>query len=175
MFISTKALRNLFWLGTAGTFFLFGITHWRPEIAVFPVPVPMMFIGILFSFGILAPLLLWGKVRVNFSTKKYKILWLLCGLFFLWHLFTLVPSEAKALGMKEAVKLGIGQAAFWSVLALFPRDQKFLERFWRLVLWFTVPLLAYLIYMHIFVWHIDFLTTDLTGGGSKFGRNQLSW
>src|SRR3990167_7094314 len=114
MLIPIRSLRSSLLMGAAATFSLFGFNYWRPEF-LYPIPVPMFFLGLFFGIGILMPMLLWGRVRVNFLTSRYKTLALFSGLFLLWHIVTIYPSQEKAIAVKETCKLAVSLASFWTV------------------------------------------------------------
>jgi len=61
-----------------------------------------------------------------------------------------------------------------AVVFYFPRDSKFGEYFWTLVIISTLPLVLFLIYYYAIVFQSDFLGTNLVEK-HRGGRNQLSW
>jgi O-antigen ligase len=98
----------------------------------------------------------------------------LCYLFFLWHLFSLASSEDFKWAFREITKLALGFFAFSAILIFLPRNRLLHHKFWKLAIWSSSMLMAFLIYYYAFVFVKPFLGNNLDEP-TRFGKNLLTW
>ena len=172
--LTERALSKLLWLSLAATFPLFGVPLFRHKIASVEIPIPVFSLGAILAVGVLSLLMRNGRIPRTSLLIRYRELGALCLLFFLWHLTSLFLADEVGDAFTELVKVGTGLVWFWGIVALFPRDERFLKRFWSVVLWSTVPLLAYLIFKSLTQGN-PFLSTNVEDVTIKGGTNQLGF
>lgn len=136
---------------------------------------PMLVMGIILAIGILL-ILSWKGIIPPFfkGNQKYQTLFmLLIYLLFTWYLISaLRPGEIK-FAVRDLTKVGSGVICMFSVLAFFPRDKEFLERFWIITMYCSATLMCLLIYKYAIVFQVTTLGTDLNAY-SIVGKNQLA-
>jgi len=172
--LTDSKLFKILWLGLAVTLPLFGVPLFRYKISAVEIPIPIYVLGAITAVGILSLLMRIGRIRKTSLVIKYRGLGVLCLLFFVWHLTSVLLSTRPHIALTELVKVGTGLVWFWAILALFPRDERFLKRFWSVVLWSSVPLLMYLIVESLLTGN-PFLSTDVEDVTAKLGTNQLGF
>lgn len=171
---------KLLFLFTAMTFPLYAVDFLRLHLGNTAIAIPtlsstlLMMVGVIFIFYTLS-----GKVEVR-KLSEYRNLFLLTMFFFLWHVFSLERAQKLSLASYEVLKLTVGLSLFWAILTFCPKDKKFLERFWIVVLWSSTILMAYLIYLYAVVFKAPFLNKYLTFPPldleiARKGKNHPAW
>ena len=165
------------WLILAVTLPLFAVEFLRynNDAMRIHIAVPMFVVGLIVGAGLLAhaSTRLPGH-RVVLMRGMARHLPVLALLFLVWFAFEAIRADNQALATREVVKIGLGMLSLWAVIALFPPERRFLERFWRLVIWASAALMAFLLYRSVLVLESDYLVSQL-GEQTRAGRNQTMW
>ncbi|MBI4063341.1 MAG: O-antigen ligase family protein [Elusimicrobia bacterium] len=176
---------RILWLLLGLTLFLFSIIYIRVNIAGMYVAVPMVAVGIVAGLGLLMVLSRGGRVSRPFFSKYGFLIAAFVG-FVAAHALALLYGLAQgAYGdsfgsgednpYKILTKIIMGASSFWAIVRFFPRNQKFLERFWRATLTASVIFFAWLIYQFAFVYKNDFLNANFEHPDERGVRNMLAF
>jgi len=164
------------WLAVGLTLPFFGVDFLRvsSQALRLHMPAPLVALAGVIALGVV--MLLMGDRRVArpLVAPIQRPLFVAFYLFLGWHVWSWLMSTSFAGGRKEVVKLAVSLLCLWGAVAFFPRDRRFLGRFFTLALWASVPLIAFLIYLYAFVFHSPFLGTNVEEE-ARFGRGQLAW
>ena len=175
--VAPQAIFRTCWLFLALSWPLFGVDMFRVFVAPLSinlaVPMVVMFVLLMlgFAWAVHHRSVRWPNLRVSSASI---LLFLTVG-FWSWAFlvgYNVAVPEAKNTAAREVMKLGLGGLSLWTILLLFPLDQRFLNLFWRLILWSSTALLLVLIYQHAVVWGAPSLGGWLSTE-SREGRNQL--
>jgi O-antigen ligase len=166
------------WLLMAFTFPFFAVEFLRyydEKFLRLSFSLPLVVLALILIAGVLT-FLAGSPISRGPSLPGGRQVWILCCmvLFFVWHLVSLMRSEDFPWGLREVAKLFMGIGAFCIVFAFFPRDKAFIDRFWRIALWASAGLMAFLIYYYAFVFTCPFLGNHLDEP-TRTGRNMLTW
>jgi O-antigen ligase len=167
------------WLVLAFTFPLFSVEFLRwndRQILRISFAVPMIVLLVILAIAAVMAMS-EGLVRKSPLISRPLGGPLLYGtllLFLIWHVISLVRSEDFGWALREVIKLAMGITAFWIVLAFFPREPGFHKRFWKIALWSSAALMAFLIYQYAFVFVRPFLGNNIDEA-TRAGRNMLTW
>jgi len=172
--LTDSKLIKILWLSLAVTFPLFGVPLFRHKIASVEIPIPIYVLGAIMAVGVLSLLMRNGRIRKTSLVIRYRGLGVLCFLFFVWHLTSVLLSTRPQIALTELLKVGTGLVWFLAILALFPRDERFLKRFWSVILWSTAALLMYLNVKSLLTGN-PFLSTDVEDVTDRLGTNQLGF
>lgn len=155
------------WFMLALTVPLFAVQFWRinNEGMHIHIAPPMLIMWIVVVVAVCL-----AFFRAVPAVPRFPFFW--AGAFFVWHLVSMTQAVDVGLAVREVGKLAFGLGCFWAIAATFPRREIALDRFWRTVLWVTVPLFLLLMYWHFFVFHSPFLSGSLTEL-TRVGRNQV--
>lgn len=169
-------LLKALWLGVGLTLPLFAVAYVRLDIERLSVhiAVPMVALMGVLAVGTVTLLMGDGSLRRPLLPEADRPVLVVFYVFVVWHVFSLLLSTSPAEGLKEVLKLTMAITCFWGILAFFPRERRFLERFLKLSLWTTVPLVGYLIYVYAFRFQSPYLGTELNQP-ARYGRAQLAW
>lgn len=169
-------LARLLWISVAATFPSFAVSFLRVNLGNLHIPYPMLGMGGIFACALLYLLMHRGRAPKLAHLRGYETLAVLSSLFFLWHVGSLFLAEDQMReALKAVLKIGTSLGLFWGILLLFPRDRSFLERFWIVVLWSSVPLLSYLIYRSLSEGNPFLASLNVEDVTFKGGRNQVAW
>ena len=173
--------RRALWIFVALTFSSFAVSFLRVNIGVIHIPYPVLGMGLILLGWIFSLCLRPGSLLGPLFPPDFRILGLLCFLFLTWHLTSMLLSGGLVepgyiAPSKQTFKIAAGLGLFWVTVLLFPRDPRFLERFWHIVLWSSMPLLGYLIFRSLSIGN-HFLSSLNTFDDPTFmgGRNQVAW
>jgi O-antigen ligase len=172
--LSANKLQKVLWISLALTFSLFGVSFFRVNAGIIHIAIPMIILCFITGIGICNILISDGKLPIQLHSRKYDLIITLCALFFLWHLISIFQSTNLSLATKEMAKLFFGLICFWTIIFLFPKEDRFFETFIVVILISTSLLLVRLIYQYAFVFKVPWLGINLEEA-NRFGRNQLSF
>ncbi len=155
---------------------LFGVAFLRADSEDWSLHVPLPLLGLMAVGGLgLVMFLVRDPRRPRpLVPASHRPALVVLYVFFMWHVWSLLLSSHFHASRKEVVKLAISVVGFWCTLAFFPRDRRFLGRFFVVSLWSSMLLVGFMIYMYAFVFHSVYLGSDLEEE-AKFGRAQLAW
>jgi len=169
------------WLAFALTCPLFAVEFLRfnNETLRIHVALPMVVLALILAVG--CATLVAGALRgVDTGWRpapETRWEWqLLAALscFVAWHVVAWARAEAWVLPTREILKVAFGSFSVWGVLTFFPRDRRFHEQFWRIVLWTSALLVAVLVAEYAFVFRYPFLGNELAGVPNTYSI-QLAW
>lgn len=174
-------LRRL-WLVLAVTSPLFGVEFFRYNSPDFRLhlSIPVFVLGFILMVGALGFLRQAILQRRLFphgvipSLMRERILLLFVFLLVFWHLVGWIRSENAIIGRREFMKMVLDGTTVLAILAFFPRDSKFLERYWRWTIGSASLLAALLIYRYIFVFGSPYLGSNLFLWTNS-AKNQFVW
>src|SRR5262245_46574698 len=136
------------WLLAAATFPLFSVEFLRlndERVLRVSFAIPMVLLALILAVGLAMAMVERGTLPAPLISRPLgPALYGAMFLLFIWQLVSLMRSVDFKWGLRETVKLALGLVAFWIVLAFFPRDRKFLGRFWGVVLGGSAVLMAFL-------------------------------
>ena len=171
-----SALQRILWTAFAVTVPLFGVDMWRfiYEPLRIHIALPMLVLVLVGVVGCFETITRSGSVppesRLRGGTRLIAIF---TGLFVLWHVVAMARAFDVALAGREVIKIAAGLGCLLAVLAFFPRNPKFVERFWAIAVWSTSVLMVLMIYSYVFVYHAPYLGSDLSQD-SPVGKNQMA-
>ena len=170
------------WLLFAMTCPLFAVSIFRLDAGFFlPVPLPLLVLGLIAAAHF--PMRL-SRQRGDDSdvppAERSRIFWLLtvagvlCFVLFLWQLYSATYGRDMEAAMTQVKKLAAGMVCLLVVAAAFPRDPRFLNGFFAVMLWAAAALMAVLIYQYAVVFGSPYLGSGMEEA-SEENKNQLAW
>lgn len=172
-------LTRLLWLGTALTLPIFGVSFGHIDLGPFHFAPPVICMLGVFYVTLIILFVQGGISRKQLFPHSYKTLGWLLSLFLVLHLFSLIHSNLiqsewiDIFGIKNVIKILTDYLLFWITIALFPRNEKFIGRFFLIAVFSLSILLAVFIYRYAVVFHVPFLGTDYPAA-SRSGKNQMA-
>ncbi len=164
------------WLLTALLFPSFAVSFLRVNVGNLHLPYPSMSLALICAGAILYLLMRGGRFKRMAYLSRYQTVAIMCALFFIWHLVSLLLYEGRNFdGLKEIIKLATGLVMFGAILVFFPREPAFMERFWRVVLGASVALLIYLNYRSLEARNLFLSSLNVDNVTFTGGRNQVAW
>jgi len=171
--MNPEKISKFLWLSLATTFPLFCVEFLRYDILGLEIAIPMAILAlIIFIESILS--LVGNK---NIPNPFIKVGYFLSGLlllFIFWHVISLAFFDGLPTSIKNLIKLIISLGFFFGVTLFFPKEQKFIERFWFFTFFSSALLMAVLSYRYAFVHKVPSLSTSWEYKGN-IGRNSLTW
>ncbi len=178
MLIIEKNLIKLLWLGVAFTLPLFGVSFFHLKTGFFHLAPPALLMAAILYTSLLTFCLLGGRVKTRWNLSRYRLISLLLFAFLVLHVVSLeqsalMQSELLDYGIKGIMKMVVGFLIFWVTIALFPREERFIEIFFTIACWTCSILLAVFIYRYAFIFHMPFMATEY-GYVDRSGKNQMA-
>lgn len=173
--LTKSGLVKALWLLVAATFPLFSVEFARYNnlLLRMHVALPMLFMGLLVGLGALLIAGRQGRISRLLLGGKYARLVMVAGfLLWTWHVVEMARANDFPLALREVMKLGYGLVCAMLALLFFPRDERFMERFWKVAIWTSAALFVFLIYQYAVVWRSAYLGTYLDQA-SREGKNQM--
>lgn len=114
-----------------------------------------------------------SKASTGLARRRANRVLLLGYVFLLAHVLSLLFAIDPVFGIREVYKLALGLICLSAIVALFPREVRFLAQFWAIVVWATSGLALYLLYQSAFVFNVPYLVSEF-GEASRAAKNQLA-
>jgi O-antigen ligase len=165
------------WLLLALTFPLFGVQFFRYNNATLQthLAAPMLVLGLIAVLGAFERAAARGSSSASpgLARRRANRVLLLGYIFLLAHVLSLLLAVDPVYGIREVYKLALGLICLSAIVALFPRDVRFLAKFWTIVVWSTAGLALYLLYQSAVVFNVPYLVSEF-GEDSRAAKNQLA-
>lgn len=167
--------RAFLWLCFAVSFPLFSVEYLRmgDVRSGLSLSLPQGLLLVIFIFEITANLIN-GK---NIPHPFYKMGSLFSGLlvlFLCWGIFSLLFLDGHPTGVMVLFKLAFSFICMCGIIIYFPKDQEFLEKFWKTVIWSSAVLIGTLIFRYAFIFKVSYLSIQWDEADPG-GKNQLSF
>jgi O-antigen ligase len=174
--MTTTPFLTACWYLLALTFPLFGVQFFRfnqSELRIH-IALPMAVLAIIMATAG-ADFIVRGMNGIEESKKNLTVprRVLLLGYAFLgWHVVGLLLTDNYVLAFRELNKLALGLLCLNVMILFFPRDVRFLGRFWIIVVWSATALFGYLIYQSV-GFNTPYMVSEVDAE-SRAAKNQLA-
>lgn len=177
--LTDHAVIRMLWLLVAVGVPIFGVSFWHMKLGALHLAPSVLFMLLILYCILLRFFSGYPIIAAGVSIGAYRTLAGLLAAFFLLHLLSLTQSALSqsdwltVFGIKNMVKLFFGMVIFWLTLTAFPRDARFLERFFLLAGASLAVMLAVFIYRYAVVFHLPSMGTEYAVSSTN-GRNQIA-
>lgn len=157
---------------------IFSVSFGHFKVGFMHLAPSVFFMGLIL-YVIVLRFLGFGSIPKDICLPSYGGLALLLAAFVVLHALALLHSAfgqsdwLDIWGTKNMVKIFFGVILFWLTLIFFPRDEKFIGRFFLIAGIAFSCMLAIFIHRYAIVSHMPFLSTDYYGF-SRYGKNQAA-
>ncbi len=168
------------WLLFAATCPLFAVSLLRLDAGFFlPVPLPLLVLGLIAAIHITTRLARRGgaepqRDHPSRTTFLLILVGVLCFVLFVWQLYSAGKAKETSYALTEVQKIAVGMVCFLLLVAAFPRDERFLAKFFGVMIWAAAGLMAVLIYQYAVVFGSPYLGSGMDEA-SEQDKNQLAW
>ena len=177
MHIKISKLMNFSWIFFGASIStLPAVDSLRVNLGFITLPMPVLIIIIIM---ILSPIL-YRKKELTIS-KTYLSLIIISYFLLMWSSLSIIMNinnyglmSNYQVGLKELVKLTMSITVFIYILAFFKPDKKFIENFWKVVLWSSTLVLGFFIIRSLANGNL-FLSTSMIDMTERLGRNVTGW